>query len=85
MHWTPLIITVAPNGARKTQSDHAALPMTAAEIAADAVAFRPSLVSEVVPVARELVQAVGVALCLGLYLLQRARVKNRTTATQEEL
>ena len=27
----PLILTVAPNGARKTQADHPALPMTAAE------------------------------------------------------
>jgi uncharacterized protein (DUF849 family) len=34
--WTPLIIAVAPNGARKTKADHPALPMTAPEIAADA-------------------------------------------------
>jgi uncharacterized protein (DUF849 family) len=31
--WAPLILTVAPNGARKTKSDHPALPMTTAEIA----------------------------------------------------
>ena len=40
MEWTPLVITVAPNGARKTQTDHEALPMTAAEIVSDAVACR---------------------------------------------
>jgi len=40
MEWTPLVIAVAPNGARKTHADHAALPMTAAEIARDAVACR---------------------------------------------
>jgi len=40
MEWTPLIITVAPNGARKTHQDHPALPMTADEIARDAVACR---------------------------------------------
>jgi uncharacterized protein (DUF849 family) len=34
--WTPLIVAVAPNGARKTKADHPALPMTALEIAADA-------------------------------------------------
>ena len=34
----PLILTVAPNGARKTQADHPALPMTAAEIARTAAA-----------------------------------------------
>jgi len=38
MDWTPLVITVAPNGARKTHQDHAALPMTADEIARDAKA-----------------------------------------------
>lgn len=38
MGWDPLIITVAPNGARKTHDDHAALPITAAEIAVDAKA-----------------------------------------------
>ena len=31
--WSPLIITVAPNGARKTQRDHPALPITPGEIA----------------------------------------------------
>ena len=31
--WTPLIITVAPNGARKTKADHPALPLTPEEIA----------------------------------------------------
>jgi uncharacterized protein (DUF849 family) len=31
--WTPLIITVAPNGARKTKADHPALPLSPAEIA----------------------------------------------------
>ncbi|MCW8916973.1 MAG: 3-keto-5-aminohexanoate cleavage protein [Magnetovibrio sp.] len=38
MDWTPLIITVAPNGARKTKADHPALPMTPDEIAKDAKA-----------------------------------------------
>jgi len=38
MDWTPLIITVAPNGARKTHQDHPALPMTADELARDAKA-----------------------------------------------
>lgn len=36
----PLIIAVAPNGARKTKADHPALPMTADEIAATAAACR---------------------------------------------
>ncbi len=36
--WTPVILTVAPNGARKTKADHPALPMTPAEIAACAAA-----------------------------------------------
>ena len=31
--WTPLVIAVAPNGARKTKADHPALPMTPGEIA----------------------------------------------------
>lgn len=31
--WVPLIVTVAPNGARKGKDDHAALPMTTDEIA----------------------------------------------------
>ncbi|WP_119459106.1 3-keto-5-aminohexanoate cleavage protein [Rhodospirillaceae bacterium SYSU D60014] len=34
----PLILAVAPNGARKTKADHPALPMTADEIAETAVA-----------------------------------------------
>ena len=38
MDWTPLIIAVAPNGARKTHQDHPALPMTADELARDAKA-----------------------------------------------
>lgn len=40
MDWQPLIIAVAPNGARKTHTDHVALPMTAAESARDAVLCR---------------------------------------------
>ena len=36
----PVMIMVAPNGARRTKADHAALPMTAQEIAADAVRCR---------------------------------------------
>lgn len=32
-HWSPCIITVAPNGARKTHADHRALPMNDQEIA----------------------------------------------------
>lgn len=36
MGWDPLVIAVAPNGARKTHNDHASLPITAAEIARDA-------------------------------------------------
>jgi len=36
MDWTPLMIAVAPNGARKTHQDHKALPMTAEETARDA-------------------------------------------------
>ena len=31
--WTPLVLAVAPNGARKSKNDHPALPMTAPEIA----------------------------------------------------
>jgi len=38
MDWRPLIIAVAPNGARKTHQDHPALPMTADEMARDAKA-----------------------------------------------
>lgn len=37
---TPLILAVAPNGARKTKADHPALPMNPDEIAADARACR---------------------------------------------
>ncbi|MFQ6018566.1 MAG: 3-keto-5-aminohexanoate cleavage protein [Kiloniellaceae bacterium] len=36
--WPPLILAVAPNGARKTRDDHPALPMTPTEIAACAAA-----------------------------------------------
>ena len=36
--WPPLILAVAPNGARKTKADHPAIPMTPAEIAACAAA-----------------------------------------------
>lgn len=34
--WEPLFLAVAPNGARKTQKDHPALPITATELAATA-------------------------------------------------
>ncbi len=40
--WSPLIVTVAPNGARRQKADHPALPMTPAELAACAVACRDS-------------------------------------------
>ena len=36
--WDPMILTVAPNGARKTKADHPALPLTPEEIAACAAA-----------------------------------------------
>lgn len=36
----PLILAVAPNGARKTQADHPAIPITPDEIAAEAVRCR---------------------------------------------
>ncbi|NIA70196.1 3-keto-5-aminohexanoate cleavage protein [Pelagibius litoralis] len=36
--WTPLVLAVAPNGARKTRQDHPALPITPAEIADTAAA-----------------------------------------------
>ncbi|MEJ2027670.1 MAG: 3-keto-5-aminohexanoate cleavage protein [Limibacillus sp.] len=36
----PLILTVAPNGARKTKNDHPALPIAPAELAAEAEACR---------------------------------------------
>jgi uncharacterized protein (DUF849 family) len=38
--WAPLIIGVAPTGARKTKADHAALPISVREIAAAAAACR---------------------------------------------
>jgi len=34
--WPPAILMVAPNGARKLKQDHAAIPLTPAELAADA-------------------------------------------------
>jgi len=34
--WTPLVLAVAPNGARKTQADHPAVPISPAELAAAA-------------------------------------------------
>jgi len=36
--WTPMILAVAPNGARKTQADHPAVPISPAELAATAAA-----------------------------------------------
>lgn len=36
--WTPLIVTVAPTGARKTRADHPELPITPAELAQCAAA-----------------------------------------------
>jgi 3-keto-5-aminohexanoate cleavage enzyme len=36
----PLVITVAPNGARRNKTDHSALPMTSAEIAREAARCR---------------------------------------------
>lgn len=38
--WSPLIVTVAPNGARKTQRDHSALPISPSEIARTAAECR---------------------------------------------
>lgn len=38
--WDPLILAVAPNGARKTKVDHPALPMTPEEIARTAATCR---------------------------------------------
>lgn len=38
--WQPLIITIAPNGARKTRADHPTLPMTPSEIADTAATCR---------------------------------------------
>jgi len=40
-----IIIMAAPNGARRSQADHPALPMTAAELADNAVALRDAGVS----------------------------------------
>lgn len=36
--WTPLVLTVAPNGARRGKADHPAIPITAAEVADTAAA-----------------------------------------------
>jgi uncharacterized protein (DUF849 family) len=38
MTWEPLVVAVAPNGARKSQQDHPALPITPEEIAREAAA-----------------------------------------------
>lgn len=38
--WEPLVLTVAPNGARKTKKDHPRLPLTPAELADTAAACR---------------------------------------------
>jgi len=38
--WPPMVVMVAPNGARLTKSDHPAIPLTAKEIAATAAACR---------------------------------------------
>lgn len=38
--WAPLIVSVAPNGARKLKADHPALPLTPDELAATAAACR---------------------------------------------
>ena len=45
--WDPLVIAVAPNGARKTKADHTAVPITPKEIAdtaADAAAAGASMI-----------------------------------------
>ncbi|HWI85858.1 MAG TPA: 3-keto-5-aminohexanoate cleavage protein [Sphingomonas sp.] len=39
---SPVLISVAPNGARRTHADHAALPISAREIASEAEACRAS-------------------------------------------
>ena len=39
-NWDPLILTVAPNGARKTKADHPELPLTPEEIGRTAAACR---------------------------------------------
>lgn len=36
--WTPMVLAVAPNGARKTKADHPAIPIAPAELAATAAA-----------------------------------------------
>jgi uncharacterized protein (DUF849 family) len=36
--WAPMLLTVAPNGARKTHADHPAVPISPAQIAATAAA-----------------------------------------------
>ncbi len=38
--WPPLIVAVAPNGARRTKADHSSLPMTARESAEEAARCR---------------------------------------------
>ncbi|HEY9537972.1 MAG TPA: 3-keto-5-aminohexanoate cleavage protein, partial [Kiloniellaceae bacterium] len=38
VEWTPLVLAVAPNGARKTQADHPAVPIAPTELAAAAAA-----------------------------------------------
>ena len=38
MTWSPLLLAVAPNGARKTKADHPALPITPDEIGRTAAA-----------------------------------------------
>ena len=38
--WPPLLIAVAPNGARLTKADHAGIPLTVAELARTAVECR---------------------------------------------
>ncbi len=43
------------------------------------ILFRPSLVGDPAGLAREVVQAIGAALFIGLYLLQKRRYKQRTT------
>jgi uncharacterized protein (DUF849 family) len=40
VEWTPMVLAVAPNGARKTRADHPAVPITPAELAATAAAAR---------------------------------------------
>lgn len=40
LDWTPLVIAVAPNGARRTKEDHPGIPMTASESAREAAACR---------------------------------------------